>query len=178
MLFRPDDTKPLAEDEDREWFEMETMGRGRYIVRRTASMLAQVVLPVVGLSWSVWWASPGARELLFGRVTWIGLGIGTVLVGSLSAAHGWDTWRSYERRSAIDDTMAPIERAAVAMDRAVRYGLIGATIGTGLAVFAMFSHQPWWATAIYVASALAGWRFVLAGRRAQKVFQRVQDTTK
>jgi hypothetical protein len=176
MLFRPDDSKPLALDEDDEWVEMQAMGRRRYVVRRTASMLAHVILPVVGLSWSVWWASPGARSLLFGRVTWIGLAIGIVLVGSLTAAHAWDTWRSYERRDKVEDSRTPAEALRTAFDRPARQIVAGAVLGTLAFGIGLFGGMPWWLTTLFGVSAAMGWRAAYFGWRAKKAFHALPDT--
>lgn len=177
MLFRRD-TKPLADDEDRAWFEMQAMGRRRYIVRRTALALSYTILPLAVPYSYFWWGLPAAREYLVDDSIWISLPIGTVLVGSIAAAHAWVTWRSYELRDQIEDVMTPMERAGVSMDRSAQYAFRAAILSSIVLGLGVFGHMPWWAISIFGLLAFVGWRAVFVVRRARKRIQRLQDTLK
>src|SRR5678809_304447 len=99
MFFRPGDSTSLDEEEERAWLAMEQMGRRRYIWRRTILTLDWMILPVVVLIWGEWWLVPASRPYILDPFLLISLVIGAAIVGPLAAAHAWDTWRSYERRS-------------------------------------------------------------------------------
>jgi len=117
MFFRPDDSTPLDEEEERAWLGMEQMGRRRYIWRRTILTLDWMIIPVVVMVWGIWWLRPASRPYILDPFLLIPLVIGAAIVGPLAAAHAWDTWRSYERRSQIDDDGNVLPQAEAHMVR-------------------------------------------------------------
>jgi hypothetical protein len=169
IIFRPGDSTPLDDDEDRRWFEMRSMGRARFVAGRTGTILANTILPVAFPVWAVWWVAPASREFLLGRFTWIPLAIGVVLVAVLGAAHALDTWRSYEKRSALDDDRTPFERLDHLQARTSKYGLIAATLSTAALALEMAAHVRPAFLGIFAMSAFLGWRSVYMQWRARRI---------
>ena len=168
MLFRPDDSKPLDLLEDEAWFEMQFMGRRRYILGRVVTVLNYVVIPVVAMVWGQWWLSPASHPYIRDPFIWIPLAIGSVIVGSLGAAHAFDTWRSYEKRAQLEDEPTPLQAAARLERRAAKFSLIGATLSTVVVVLEIVGHAAPWLIAVMGAMSLLGWRSVYVSWRLRK----------
>jgi hypothetical protein len=168
MLFRPDDSRPLDLVERDEWFDMQSMGRSRYVLRRTASVLANTLGPVAIPVWCMWWFAPESRQFIFHRFTWIALATGIVIVGFLGAAHAFDTWRSYEKRSTLED--APPQSIASLYRRGARLGLIAATLSTIVIALEIVVHAPPWIIATMGAASLVAWRSVYITWRSRNSF--------
>jgi hypothetical protein len=173
LLFRPDDSSPLDFEEDRAWFEMQRAGRTLYIAKNTVSILAKMILPVAISVWTVWWVAPSTREFVLGPVTWIALGIGTLLVGSLAAAHSWDTWRSYAKRAEIDGPTTVIDRVSQVQARVGRVTLHVAVLTTVVFALQVVSKAPVWLLAMMGVLALSAWRNALRSFRAKREYQNI-----
>ncbi len=170
MLFRPDDSKPLDLLEEEEWDKMLEMGRTRYIATRTGSVLANSILPIGLTVWGLWWM-PQTRPYITGPFTIIPLAIGTALLGSLSAAYAWDTWRSYERRSLLESDKAPIDKVDWLMVRTRHYSLRAAIISTIAVGIVSLVRSPLWLTAMMGGVCAMSWRSVILQQRRRHLFQ-------
>jgi hypothetical protein len=170
VLFRPDDSRPLDLAEEEEWDDMLEMGRNGYIARRTGTVLANSILPIGMSVWALWW-TPRTRPYVGGPFTWIPLAIGTVLLGSLAAAHAWDTWRSYERRAVLEvdeRRMDAVARLSVRTGRYARRSALLSTLAFGLMFFA---HPPFWVMGVMGTACLLSWRSLVVHRRGAHLLQ-------
>ena len=168
MLFRRDDSMPLDLQEEEDWFVMQSIGRGRYVARRTASALANTLLPIALSVWGLWAAVPNARPYLFGPFTWVPLAVGSVVVGSLAAVHAWDTWRSYEKRSQLEDVFRPMEEAARLSARSLRFGALAAVLSPLALAFMVKGQAPAFMLVVMGVAVLTSWRSLFRGWRARQ----------